>query len=195
MTSRMTISGLVEAEETFAKKRFDLFKRSKIELAFDFQLSLFYDLLEEVEKFTSESPYDGGALVVNGGLVPSWEMKLPIHMFAGSFVQFTNAISHILRGQASEAYGHVRHAIENSGIAYMSKSESKIVEFYEAGNEFEMAKCLPTSRLLPRSNILTRDLNKMYKLASRHLHGNLHSNSLVSLRKIRLMRDPGCCRH
>jgi hypothetical protein len=59
----------------------------------------------------------------------------------------------------------------------MSKSEPKIVEFYEAGKEFEMAKCLPTSRLLSQSNTLTRDLNKMYQLASRHLHVNLHSNS------------------
>jgi hypothetical protein len=101
MLSRMTISSLVEVEETLLKKRFDLFKRSKIEVAFDSELTLFYDLLEEVKKFSNESPCEGGALEVNGVLVPNWSMKLPIHMFAGSFVQITNAISHILRGRAS----------------------------------------------------------------------------------------------
>lgn len=99
-------------------------------------------------------------------------------MFAGSFVQFTIAISHILRGQAFEAYGHVRHAIENSGIAYLAKSEPKIVEFYRARNERGMSKNYSKRTLFPTTDPLTGVLNEMFTRASRHLHGNLYSNEL-----------------
>jgi hypothetical protein len=173
----MTIRSLLEGEEESIEKRLAVLERSSIALAFDLQLNLFHQLLDEAENFSSGSPYEGGAVAYKGGLLPADDLKLRQHMFAGSFVQFTIAISHILRGQASEAYGHVRHAIENSGMAYLAKTEPRIVDYYKAGKEFEMAKEYPTSRIFPLSNDLTRTLYRMVKHCSRHLYGNLYSNS------------------
>ncbi len=97
-------------------------------------------------------------------------------MVGSSLCQFISAASHILWGQASEAYGHVRHAIENSGIAYLSSSEPKIAEFYRDKNEKGMSKLFPTARLFPIGEHLTSELNGMFRQATKHLHGNLHSN-------------------
>lgn len=97
-------------------------------------------------------------------------------MFGSSLSQFIYATSHILWGQASEAYGHVRHAIENAGIAHLSVSEPTIVELYRDRKDYDRATQYPAKKLFPNTNSLTRELKKMKNKADKHLHGNLYSN-------------------
>src|SRR2546421_3784663 len=81
----------------------------------------------------------------------------------------------MFHGQSSEVYGHVRRAIEGVGIAYLSTSDSNVTELYRNGDEWTFFNLYKTSKLFPKQNRLTRDLNEMISEASRKLHSNLNS--------------------
>ena len=62
MPSKWTIRSLLKGEEKSIEERVDVLEKSRIALAFDLQLRLFHDLLDEAENFSSGSPYTGGEL-------------------------------------------------------------------------------------------------------------------------------------
>jgi hypothetical protein len=137
-------------------------------------LDLISNLSVEVQQYISSStaPFIRSA---NGTVTIPWDLKLRMHMIHSAWNQFTFAISHLLRAQASESYGHVRRAIEGAGIAYLSKSEPDVAELYGAGDEKKLWNRTKTNTILPPLDPLTSDLNRMVREASSQVHNNFRS--------------------
>ncbi len=177
MNTRINLEKILNSEQTILVTRVHKLNQAGISELFEHMLDFMQTFIDEVEHCRDSSRF-GEAKRVNQGVVLSWDARLAMHMFGNSLNQFIFATSHIFRGQATEIYGHVRRAIENVGIAHLAKTEPDIAEFYKTGNEYEMSKRFPTSKLFPLSDPNTRDLNRMIKKASSYLHGNINSNSL-----------------
>lgn len=89
--------------------------------------------------------------------------------------QYIFAVWHLFRAQPSEAYGHMRRAIEAAGIAYTATSDPQLAKVYGSGNEKRLWPRIKSDRILPPRNPLTRELNLMMKHAASRLHSNLKS--------------------
>jgi hypothetical protein len=93
-------------------------------------------------------------------------------MTASAQQQFLFAMSHIYRGHASEAVGHIRRAIEGAGIAYLTVSKPEIAEYFQVSDMKKLRNATGTNTILPLDNPVTAPLNKSIEIASAMIHNN-----------------------
>src|SRR5437899_1430307 len=124
--SDTTFSDLLKKDQSIVDSRLDQFAKIGILELFDRMLELMNDLISEVEAYCkpdlSREPTDSSRNVDND--------RLRLHMLGVVLGQFIFAFSHVCRAQPSEAYGHMRRAIEAAGIAYTAKSKPDIGKVY-----------------------------------------------------------------
>ena len=171
MFNLMTFSDLLKRDQNIVESRLDQFGAIGILELFDRMLKLMNDLISEVEAYgkpdLSRKPTDSSRNVDND--------RLRLHMLGVVLGQFMFAFSHVCRAQPSEAYGHMRRAIEAAGIAYTAKSEPDIGKVYARGDEKAFWRRIKRHRILPKDDPMTHELNRMMEQASSKLHSNLQS--------------------
>jgi hypothetical protein len=174
MSNPMTFSEVLKKDQRIVDSRLDQFEQIGILELFDRMLKLIDDLTSEVEEHTANltfprSPTNSYQNVVD------WNDRLRLHMLGVVVGQFIFAVSHVCRAQPSEAFGHMRRAIEAAGIAYTSKLEPDIGRVYGAGDEDKFWTRIKRHKILPNDDPMTSELNKMMKRASSKLHSNMRS--------------------
>jgi len=171
MSNLITFSDLLKKDQNIVESRLDQFEEIGILELFDRMLSLMNDLISEVEAYgkpdLSRKPTDSSRNVDND--------RLRLHMLGVVLGQFIFGFSHVCRAQPSEAYGHLRRAIEAAGIAYTAKSEPDIGKVYARGDEKAFWRRIKRHRILPIDDPMTHELDKMMEQASSKLHSNLQS--------------------
>lgn len=172
-TSQSDLLQTLENDQSNLETILEQFRQNGILTYFERMLDLVSSLSVEVQSHVSASstPF----IRSSGVIAIPWELKLKMHMIHSAWNQFTFAISHLLRAQASESYGHVRRAIEGAGVAYLSKSEPDLAELYGKGDEKKLRNRTRTNTILPPADPLTSDLNRMAREASSQVHNNFRS--------------------
>jgi hypothetical protein len=143
-------------------------------------LELFDGMLELINDFTLELEAHTASLILPKKSVGTtqkvnWNDRLGLHMMGVVVSQYIFAFSHVCRAQPSEAYVHMRRAIEAAGIAYSATSDPDLAKVYGSGDEKRLWPRIKRDKILPRSDPLTYELNSMMKQAASKLHGNLKS--------------------
>lgn len=143
-------------------------------------LELFDCMLELINDFTLELEVHTASLIsseksVGTARKVNWNDRLGLHMMGVVVSQYIFAFSHVCRAQPSEAYVHMRRAIEAAGIAYTATSDPDLAKVYGSGDEKRLWPRIKRDKILPRSDPLTYELNSMMKQAASKLHGNLDS--------------------
>jgi hypothetical protein len=172
-TSQSDLLQTLENDRSNLESILEQFRRNGILTYFERMLDLISSLSVEVQGHVSSSA--GHFVRSSGTIAIPWDLKLRMHMIHSAWNQFTFAISHLLRAQASESYGHVRRAIEGAGVAYLSKSEPDVAELYGTGDEKKLRNRTGTNTILPPGDPLTSDLNRMVREASSQVHNNFRS--------------------
>ena len=125
MFNLMTFSDLLKRDQNIVESRLDQFGAIGILELFDRMLKLMNDLISEVEAYgkpdLSRKPTDSSRNVDND--------RLRLHMLGVVLGQFMFAFSHVCRAQPSEAYGHMRRAIE-AGESHTRLSQNLISAKY-----------------------------------------------------------------
>ncbi len=75
----------------------------------------------------------------------------------------------------SQAYGHIRRAIEGAGIAYLSKSKPEIGDYFRENDRDRFRKHTTTKKILPTTDPLTAQLYHSVDMASSQVHNNFKS--------------------
>lgn len=102
----------------------------------------------------------------------NWNVFLRMVMLHSARDEYLHALSHVLRGHSHELFGHARAMIENVGVAYLSKSEPELGEVYFGYKKGNYRTRTGSTKILPESDKLTRDLGTAFKLASELTHAN-----------------------
>ena len=173
-SSHSELIQILETDQSNLESILKEFRQNRILNYFERMLDVVDRLSVEVQRHVSTSapPFIRAA---DGTVTIPWGVKLRMHMIHSAWNQLMFAISHLLRGQASESYGHVRRAIEGAGIAYLSKSEPDVAELYGAGDEKKLRNRTGTNTILPPADPLTADLNRLVREASSQVHNNFKS--------------------
>lgn len=116
--------------------------------------------------------------------IPFWEvdgeartdLALQITMLLSANTQFHIATTHLMRGQADESWGHLRRAIEATGIAFLASKEASLGDIYRSGDIKQFRDATSTKKILPSLDSLTAELNYDIEYANSHLHQNSISN-------------------
>ncbi len=171
---RIDLLQILEIDEANLKGILAEFRQNGILKFFERMLALIDSLnplVQELVNSSSASPFTRSA---DGVVRIPWDLRLRMHMLHSAWNQYAFAISHLLRAQASEVHGHVRRAIEGAGIAYLSKSEPDIAELYGSGDK-KLRNRTQTNQILPKTDQLTADLNRLVREASGQVHNNFRS--------------------
>jgi len=173
-TERTDLIQILEIDEANLQGILADFKQNGILEFFERMLALLDSLSPLVQEYVSSSSTSPFTRSADGVVSIPWELRLRMHMLQSAWNQFAFAISHLLRAQASEVHGHVRRAIEGAGIAYLSKSEPDIAELYGSGDK-KLRNRTQTNQILPTTDPLTADLNRLVREASSQVHNNFRS--------------------
>lgn len=103
---------------------------------------------------------------------PKSHLLLRIVMLLSANTQFHLATSHLMRGQASEIWGHARRAIEAAGIAHLSLSKPELGQLYLDGDIKAFKNQTKTLHILPPDLSNTKQLNVDIERANQRLHQN-----------------------
>lgn len=173
-SERTTLLQILETDQSNLESILTEFKQNRILDFFERMLALLDRLSDVVQQQISSSSASPFTRAADGTVRIPWDLRLRMHMLHSAWNQYAFAISHLLRAQASEAYGHARRAIEGAGIAYLSKSEPDIAELYVTGDK-KLRDRTQTNKILPQTDPLTATLNKSLREASSQVHNNFKS--------------------
>jgi len=96
-------------------------------------------------------------------------------MSTSAYQEFLVAGGHLFRGQISQAYGHIRRAIEGAGIAYLSKTKPEIGDYFRNNDRNKFRNETSTKKILPPTDPLTAQLYNSVDKASSQVHNNFTS--------------------
>src|SRR5207249_11321511 len=107
---------ILKKDQNIVESRLHQMEQNGLLELFDCMLDLLNDFTLEIEAHTAsmilpEKFMDTGRKV-------NWNDRLGLHMLGIVMSQYIFAFSHLCRAQPSEAYVHMRRAIEAAGIAY-----------------------------------------------------------------------------
>ena len=173
-TERTDLLQILEIDEANLKGILADFKQNGILKFFERMLALLDSLTPLVQERVSSSSTSPFTRSADGVVRIPWDLRIRMHMLHSAWNQYAFAISHLLKAQASEVYGHVRRAIEGAGIAYLSKSEPDIAELYGSGDK-KLRNRTQTNQILPKTDPFTADLNRLVREASGQVHNNFRS--------------------
>jgi hypothetical protein len=170
----MELKNILKMDEENVAISLEFFHQAGIAPLLEDMLSIFNGLRDDIQSnvASSRSPFIRRA---DRTLTMSSDTLLRIYMLESAWQQFVFASSHFYRAQASEVYGHVRRAIEASGIAHLSKSKVDLGEIFAGNDENKLRNRTRTNTILPPDQDLTRDLNNMIREASSQVHNNYKS--------------------
>lgn len=167
---------MLEADESNVQSSFTLLGHYGILKMYD-RLTAVYDELHQeiIDHITSSTGFPFMRTNAQGNKVPAWDLFLRIYMLASAYQEFTIAGGHLFRGHISQAYGHIRRAIEGAGIAYLSKSKPEIGDYFRDNDRERFRKHTTTKKILPTTNPLTAQLYHSVDMASSQVHNNFTS--------------------
>ncbi len=106
----------------------------------------------------------------------AWDFILQVYMLQSAGIQLLHAAGHLLRGHSYEVFGHARTMIEAAGIAYLAKSEPDLGDAYlNFGRRNDFRNRTSSDKILPKGDVLTRELNADFATASSIFHSNFVS--------------------
>lgn len=140
------------------------------------------DLIEDIPKlfdslrreFESGTQSPEASVSDEGVIELPLEFVLRVLMLQSALAQYLHAVTHLLRGHSLEIFGHLRTMVENAGVAYLTFTTPSIAASYiEGGKEYRDQTI--RSKILPKTDPLTSQLNEDFAVASKMFHSNFGS--------------------
>ena len=103
-----------------------------------------------------------------------WDFVLKVLMLQSALAQYLHAVTHLFRGHSLEIFGHLRTMVENAGVAYLAFTTPSIAASYIEGRKDYRDQTI-SSKILPKTDPLTSQLNEDFAVASKMFHSNFMS--------------------
>jgi hypothetical protein len=140
------------------------------------------DLIEDIPKlfdslrreFETRTPSPEASVSDEGVIELPWEFVLKVLMLQSAHAQYLHAATHLLRGHSIEVFGHLRTMVENAGVSYLSLTAPSIAVSYIQGGKAYRDQTI-SSKILPKTDPLTKQLNEDFTVASQMFHSNFVS--------------------
>jgi hypothetical protein len=176
MTQKLPLDLIWEKDSFNIEVSRELLGGNGIMVMFNRVPDLFDNLMTAIETYIQSQP--GFPFIrtnASGQSVAAWDLSLRFFMLTSAYQMFMVAISHLVRGQITPAFGPVRRAIEGAGLAYLSKSNPELGDIFRSGDRDKLRNATTTGKILPKSDPQTSDLNEMIDFASGQIHNNFLS--------------------